>query len=112
MRCHAFFTKTKPLSQKNAEQQRRPSARHMDDSTAGKINGSDPRVGVPDAVHEPIDSPHHVGKWEIDEEHPERDESEDSGKLYSFRHGADDESGCNDSKHQLVHGEDVMRDPE
>ena len=84
----------------------------MDNGTAGKINGSDPRVRIPNAVHEPIDSPNHVGKRKIDQEHPEPDEDQNSGKLYSFRHGPYDESGCNDGKHQLVHGKDVMRNPE
>ena len=62
------------LAEDEAEDQRRPAGGHVHDRAAGEVDRLDRRLGVPDAVHEAVDAPHHVGEREVDDEHPQRDE--------------------------------------
>src|SRR5258705_4772869 len=48
---------------------------------------------------------------EINSEHPDGDEHHDSRKFYALGDRADDQSRSNDRKHELIHREDVMRNP-
>src|SRR5258707_13273104 len=48
----------------------------------------------------------------INDEHPNADEDEHSGKSDSFRDRADDQSRRDDREHQLIHRENVLRNPE
>ena len=48
-------------------------------------------LGVPHAVHEAVDAPHHVGEREVDDEHPEHDERHDRRVLHALGDRADDE---------------------
>ena len=46
----------------------------MHHGAAGEVDGVDGGLGIPDAVHEAVDAPDHVGEREINHEHPEGDE--------------------------------------
>jgi hypothetical protein len=83
----------------------------VNDRSAGEVNGVDFGVAVGDAVHHSVDAPDHVGLGEVNDEHPQRHEKEDGGEFHAFGDGANDQSGCDDGEHQLVHGENVLRDP-
>ena len=83
----------------------------MDNRSAGEINRFDGGIGVPDPVHEPGNSPHHVSHREVDEKHPERNEEHQGPVLHSFGNRAHDERRSDNGEHQLVHRIDILRDP-
>ena len=58
------------LAHDEREHERRPARRHVHDRAAREVDGLDRGVGVPHAVHEAVDAPHHVGEREVDDEHP------------------------------------------
>ena len=99
------------LPRNDAQNQRRPTGGHVHHGAAGEIDRFDLGVRVPDAVHEAVDAPDHVGEREINDEHPERDEQQDRGELHAFGDGADDQRRSDDREHQLIHGEHVVRNP-
>ena len=83
----------------------------MHHRAAGEIDGLDRRTGVPYTVHQAGGAPHHVGQREINQQHPQGHEEQDGRKLHAFGDGADNQGGRDDREHQLVHREDVMRNP-
>src|SRR5437763_10005567 len=70
MRRHDFFFKSEPVPQKDTQDERGPARSHVDDCSAGKIDGPDARRWIPNSIHPAIDSPHHVRDREKDEEPP------------------------------------------
>ena len=48
---------------------------------------------------------------EVDDEHPDGDERHERAVLHSLGGGPHDERRGDDGEHQLVHREDVLRDP-
>ena len=71
MRRHRFFAETNALAEDHAEDQCGPSGRHMHHRAASEVDRFNLGVRVPDAIHEPIHAPDHVGEREINDEHPE-----------------------------------------
>jgi len=61
VRRHNLFAETKPGTEKKAKNQGRPSARHVDNGAAGEIDRTDPGIGIPDAIHQAINAPNHMG---------------------------------------------------
>ena len=99
------------LADHEAKHEGRPARRHVDDRTAGEVDRPDTRVRVPDAVHQPVDAPDHVGEREVDDEHPRDEEGHERRVLHPLRDRADDERRRDDREHELVHREDAVRDP-
>src|SRR4051812_36391719 len=83
----------------------------MDDRSAGEIDGVNAGIFIADSVHETVRAPNHVGEGEINDEHPNRYEEQDGGKLHAFGYRTDDQRWCDDREHQLVHRKDVVRNP-
>ena len=83
----------------------------MNDRATGEINRRNFCVGIPHAIHPAVNSPDHVRDREIDDEHPDADEHKNCGKFHPFSHRADDQSRRDDREHQLIHREDILRDP-
>ena len=105
------FLKPTTRTQHQTEDQSTPSGSHMDDRPTGEIDRFDGGIGVPDPVHEPGNSPHHVGHREVDQKHPEGDEKHQRPIFHSFGDRAHDECRRDDREHQLVHRIDILRDP-
>ena len=111
VRRHDFFAKSEARSEHKTKHERRPAGGHVDNGAAGEIDRGDFRRRIPDAVHPAVDSPDHVRDWEINGEHPNRDEEHDGGESYSLRHRADDQRRRDDREHELIHRENIVRDP-
>ena len=84
----------------------------MNDGPPGEVDGVNLSGRVGKAVHHSVNTPDHVSLREINHQHPEEHEQEDGGKLHAFRDGANNQRGGDNGKHQLIHGKDVLRDPE
>jgi hypothetical protein len=108
---HHFFFKSDPMPKKDAKNERGPTGGHVHYCPAGEVDGSDFRGRIRYAIHPAIDSPNHVRYWEVDREHPDRDENEHRRKFHSLRNRADDQCRRNDREHELIHGEDILRNP-
>ena len=111
MRRHDFFTETEPRSEQSAKNKCRPAGRHVHHCAARKIDRRNFRARIPNAVHESVDPPDHVGERKINDEHPNADEDKDGGESDSFGDRADNQSRRDDCKHQLIHRENVLRNP-
>ena len=111
MRRHDFFAKTEARPEQRAKDKRRPAGRHVDHCAAGEIDRSNFRARIPNAVHPSVDSPDHVGERKINDEHPDADEDEDGDESDSFSNRTDDQGRRDDRKHQLIHRENVLRNP-
>ena len=99
MRRHDFLSKPDSMAQKNAKNECRPTGRHVHDRSAGKIDGGDFRGRIPDSIHPPVDPPDHMCDWEIDGEHPERDEDEHGREFHSLGNCANDQCRRDDREH-------------
>ena len=104
-------TETLAFADDQREDERRPSARHVHHGAAGKVDGLDLGAGIPDAVHEAVDTPDHVGEREVHQKHPAEHEQHQGAELHPFGDRADDQSRRDDREHQLEHREDVLRNP-
>ena len=111
MRRHGLFSKPKPLSKYDAENESRPTGGHMHNRASRKINCFNGSFGIPNTIHQPIDSPNHVSEREINHDHPEGHEEQDGGELHAFRNRAHDQRGSDDREHHLIHGEHIMGNP-
>ena len=100
------------LAEDEAEHQRRPARGHVHDGAAGEVDRLDGGVGVPDAVHEAVDAPDHVGQREVDDEHPAATMNSMTAEYFMRSAMAPTiRAGRDDGEHQLVHREHVLRDP-
>ncbi len=111
MRRQDFLSESESVPQQNAENERRPSGRHVNDGATGEIDGPDLRSRIPESIHPAIDAPDHVGDREINGEHPHRDKNKHGREFHPLRDRADDQCWCDDREHQLIHREDILRNP-
>ena len=76
VRGHLDLTEAETRPENDTEQQSGPTGGHMHHSAASEVDRLDGRVRVPDAVHVASRAPDHVGQREVDDQHPDRDESQ------------------------------------
>ena len=111
VRGHLVLPEADARPEDDAKEERGPAGAHVHHGAAGEVDRGDLGVTVPDAVHEAAGAPDHVGEREVDHEHPDRDEGQDGREFHALGDGAHDQGGRDDREHQLVHREDVLRDP-
>src|SRR4029077_18065727 len=90
VRRHDFFSKSEPVPEKHAKDQRRPPGGPVSNPSTSKIDRSDLRGRVPNSVHPAIDSPDHVRDWKIAGKHPDSDKNKHSREFHPLRNRADD----------------------
>ena len=83
----------------------------MDDSAAGEVDGLDAGIRVERAAHKAVDRPDHVGKREVDNEHPDGREEQNGRELHPLRRRSENERRSNDREGQLEHGPHVVGNP-
>ena len=99
MRRHYFFPKSEPMPEENAENERRPTGRHVHDRAAREIDGGNFGRRIPEAIHPAIDTPDHVRDRKINREHPGRDENEHGSEFHSLSDGTDDQCRRDNGEH-------------
>src|SRR5207249_2624307 len=83
----------------------------MHDGSSREIDRGNFRARIPNAIHPAIDSPNHVREREINGEHPEGDKDGHGRVTHPLRDRANDQRWGNDREHQLIHRENILRNP-
>ena len=102
---HFFLPKTLAFPEHDTQNESGPTGRHVNHSATSEVDGRKAGSAVPDAIHETVEAPNHVGEREVNDEHPNRHEKHHGRELHAFSDGTDDQRRGDDRKHELIHGE-------
>ncbi len=94
VRTERLFVVADPFAQHQRHDQGGNARTHMDDDSAGKIEGAQ-------LSHPAAHPPDPVGQRIIDQGGPEDRQDEERGELHPFRKGADDQGRGDDGEHRL-----------